>query len=142
MFVSKTLAPSYFFQPNHKFLPEYIRIYKKYLTVNHIDFLTPPCEICYQCCAIKHQKSKSRSKSSSDGYDSHDCQVPLDFPTHQPAGSPWKNPRFGMSDGLMKSLMIISNSSAVHSSITWYPINVMQYFLPYKEGPSKSSSKF
>ena len=31
-----------------------------------------------QCCAVKHrdQRSKSRSKSSSDGRGSHDLQVP------------------------------------------------------------------
>jgi len=78
-----------------------------------------------QCCAVKHQKSKSRSKSSSDGCDSHDRQVPLDLPARQPTGSPWKNPRFGISDLVMKWLMIIGNSPAVHLSFTrmlFYPI--------------------
>ena len=33
-----------------------------------------------QCCAVKRQKSKSQSKSPSDGRDSHDCQFDCDFP--------------------------------------------------------------
>ena len=34
------------------------------------------------------------------------------------------------------------SDTAVHLSITRNLVNVMQYFLPYKEGPSKSSSIF